>query len=404
MKEKYTYREIESKVEFKESSVDSFGRRDSLSQSFRVHENGFVGVHYQKGELADDEGFAKARENLSLKRPYPYPLESGARCRDKTERVMSDEELLTLAKSCLAHLCEKYPKFTFSGSFSQYRTEVHWVNENGLDYLNKDCTVGADFCFKHVDSKDINDGWFSYSDRDFKPEKLFKMAEQYLGNFENLVELPDEIIVQKQYYDYTSKLVESLNAEKLALGNSLLSGKIGQKVFADDFTLVHDLSDEECWHNVFWDGEGCVIPGDKRVFIENGVVLCGYSDKRTAEKYGVPHTANAGDNYADIPSIGWLNGRIKRSEKTVRELLDGRPAVIPVQYSGGGFNDKGDYVMPVHLALLSDGENILGKLPPFTLTGNMFDMFGKDFIGVGSDDPIFEDKQILVKMSAIKQD
>ena len=78
--------------------------------------------------------------------------------------------------------------------------------------------------------------------------------------------------------------------------------------------------------------------------------------------------------------------------------------MIPVQYSGGGFNDKGEYVMPVHLALLSDGEKVIGKLPPFTLSGNMFDMFGKDFIGVGSDKPIFNDKQILVKMKATKRE
>ncbi|MBO5449373.1 MAG: hypothetical protein J5994_08590 [Ruminococcus sp.] len=404
MKEKYTYHSVQSEIKFEENTVKSFNKIDSLDQSFRVYENGFLGVHYQKGEMSDDEGFSRARENLSLKRPYPYQPESGVRSRNKCERVLTDKELMDLARTCLSHLSEKYPNFILSGGFYQYHNDEHWVNENGLDYQNIDCNVDANICFKHIDSKDISDGWFSLGDRDFKPEKLYKMAAHYLGSFEKEVELPEEIIVQKQYYDYTEKLIESLNAEKIALGTSLLSGKVGQKVFADSFTLLHDVSDEECWHNTFWDGEGCVIPDDKRVFIENGVVLSGYSDKRTAKKYGVPHTANAGGNYTDIPSIGWLNARIRRSEKTVKELLDGRLSIIPVQYSGGGFNDKGEYVMPVHLALLSDGENILGKLPPFTLSGNMFDMFGKDFIGVGSDNPIFNDKQILVRMNVIKQD
>ena len=55
--------------------------------------------------------------------------------------------------------------------------------------------------------------------------------------------------------------------------------------------------------------------------------------------------------------------------------------------------------MPVHHAFLCDGEKFLGSLPPFTFSSNMFDMFGKDFIGVGSDQPVFNDKQILIKVT-----
>ena len=38
------------------------------------------------------------------------------------------------------------------------------------------------------------------------------------------------------------------------------------------------------------------------------------------------------------------------------------------------------------------------RLPEFVLVSNMFDMFGKDFIGVGSDNPVFNDKSILARM------
>ncbi len=36
-------------------------------------------------------------------------------------------------------------------------------------------------------------------------------------------------------------------------------------------------------------------------------------------------------------------------------------------------------------------------IAPFTLVSNAFDMFGKDFIRVGADKPIFNDKQILFR-------
>lgn len=90
--------------------------------------------------------------------------------------------------------------------------------------------------------------------------------------------------------------------------------------------------------------------------------------------------------------------RIKRSLGTIRELLGGRLSIVPIRSSGSRFNEKGDLIMPVQMAYLCDGEKLLGRLPEFTLVSNMIDMFGKDFIGVGSDQPVFNDKSILIKM------
>ena len=116
------------------------------------------------------------------------------------------------------------------------RARETWLIKNGVLTGRLHDAHSAAVLFKHVDSKDISDGWFGFGDRDFKLEKLYKMAENYLGSFENEVELPEEIIVQKQYYDLYGKLIESLNAEKIALETSLLSGKVGEKVFSEDFT------------------------------------------------------------------------------------------------------------------------------------------------------------------------
>ena len=271
-------------------------------------------------------------------------------------------------------------------------------NDRGLDYSNRDCTAYFGFSFKHRDSRELSDGRFSIGQRDFDPQKFYAMADNYLGSFEIKRELPDEIIVQMPYYDLLDLLAGSLNAENMCLGTSLLSGRIGEKVFADDFSLAHDVSDEECWNTPFFDGEGVTQEGDRLPYIENGVVLRGYADKRTAAKYGVEHTGSAYRTHSDIPGNGNVNLRIQRSSKTIRELLGGRLSVVPVRYSGGGFNEKGDWVMPVQLAYLCDGESFLGRLPEFVLVSNMFDMFGKDFIGVGSDNPVFNDKSILARM------
>ena len=51
---------------------------------------------------------------------------------------------------------------------------------------------------------------------------------------------------------------------------------------------------------------------------------------------------------------------------------------------------------------LTDGGKILGRLPPFTMRSNLFDMFGKDFIGASKHTDIWNKEMLLVKMEAGK--
>ncbi len=398
MKEKFSIQQMYSEVSIEENKIVAFNKKTGNDQSFRFYKDGFVGVHYQLGEMSDEEGFAKAEENLALQRPYPFELETGVRKRDLSERIFTDKELFEIAEDNLAWLTKNYPNFTFSGNVAQVTETNRQWNEAGLEYENTDSHLEFNIGYKHKDGKDIRDGGFYPGMRVYEQDTFRDMANNYLANYEKQVELPEEGIVQVQYYGLLGKLVSSLDAEQLALGTSLLCGKMGQQVFSEEFTLIDDVSDEVSWHNPFFDGEGCVREGDRRVFIDHGVPLLGYADKRTAQKYGVPHTGNAWRNYTDIPQNGNVNMQIARSTKTTKELLNGRLTIVPVNYSGGGFNEKGDYVMPVHKAFLCDGEKILGSLPPFTMSSNMFDMFGKDFIGVAADKPVFNDKAILVRM------
>jgi len=401
-KEKITSHFSYSEVQIQETKFKSFNKDTRSEYSFRVYDGEYAGIQLIQGNVDEAEGFKQAEKNLALKRPYKFALETGSRHRDKSEAQYSDKELMDIAREIIDYLRTHHPDFSFGGKISTLRSTDAMENDCGLDVSNTDARLGAFFTFRHKDSKDIADGWLSYNKRQYDFEKFKAMADNFLTNFTNRVELPEELIIQNQYYGYTGKLYEFLDAENLSLSTSLLSGKIGEKVFADSFTLTHDVTDKESWFTTFFDGEGVMLPDDKYTYIKNGVLLSGYADKRIADKYGVPHTGSARMNMADIPNNGFLNFRIERSDKTVKELLDGRLTVVPVMAEGGGFNEKGEYITPVQTSLLCDGEHILGRLPEFTLKGNIFDMFGKDFIGVGSDDPVFDDKQILMRMQYSK--
>ena len=398
--EKHSAHEITSCITYEENKPKSFDRSNTVESSYRVYEDGKAGIFYHAGQMDDEEGFRLATADKERLRPYPFTPEAGGkRDRSKVESTFTDREVMETAEACMKYLTEHYPQFTFAGSVDSRWLRQTMSNDLGTDYSNTDFAVGVGFRFKHKDSLEMIDGGFGFNLRKMDDGTVFRnMADLYLGSYETLAELPDEIIIDEQYYDLTGMLAAELNAENLALGSSRLAGKVGEKIFSDDFTLEHDMTDKEAWFTRFWDGEGCVIPEEKLVLVENGVIKTGYSDKRVAEKYNVPHTRTAYHNYSDLPGPGGLNLRIKRSEKTVKELLNGRLAVIPLQFTGSDMDAKGDMTVVISKALLWDGDKVLGRLPEFRAKTNFFDIFGKDYIGVGSDDPIYHDKQILYRI------
>ena len=392
----------ESSLEFKESKLTSFSKESSLETSFRVYQDGKVGIYYHIGPMEDEEGYAKAAANLVRERPYPFTLETGQRARDKREKVLTDAELRSVAESCMKYLTDNYPNFRFEMKIKGTEQDRRTTNDLGMDYRHQDYAVDVDIVFKHVDSKNINDGYFQFSLRTFD-EKIFRgMADLYLSNYEKEVEIPEELILDVQYYGIVGRVGSYLNGEELARGTSLLTGKIGEQVFSEDFTLEHDATDDESWFNTFWDGDGHVFENDKFLLVEKGVPKTGYADKKTAKQYGIPYTGPAYHSFTDIPGPGGLNLRIKRSDKTIKELLNGRYAILPLDWTSSGFNEKGDYTMVISKSLLYDGDGVVGRLPEFKVSTNIFDMFGKDFIGVGSDNPItYNDKQRLYRVNRV---
>ena len=400
-KEKYISINTYSTVKLEENKIISFNKYDKLTQSFRVYKDGFVGVHYQQGKMSDKEGYALAEKNLELKRPYPFKLEDGKRSRDKKRKVLSDVELMAKAKIVLDYLTKNYPNFTFGGMlYAQTATQAQ-KNSVGMDYSTTDGHNGIEISFKHKKSKDIYNGYFSINMRTWSTKTFKDIADNYLANYETKAKFPKECIIMMAPWEFNSKLVQSLDAESLALGTSLLSGKVGQKVFSDKFTLLHNVSDAKMWMNTFWDADGIVHKGDKLTYIKNGKILRGYADKRIAQKYNVECTGSASHDWTDIPHNGWMSGSIATTGKSPKEILQAagkQYAILPVLYSGGGFKEDGTYAMPVQASYLTDGEKILGMLPPFTMRSNMFDMFGKDFIGVSKFTKIWNKDMMLVKM------
>jgi PmbA protein len=117
-----------------------------------------------------------------------------------------------------------------------------------------------------------------------------------------------------------------LCADQVQRGKSLLSGKLGKKLFSDLVTLVDDPRMKGGMASSLYDDEG--VPTSRRVSIEKGVVKEFFYDSYTAAREGRASNGCAGrGSYKGLPSPGSSNfylepGKLSR-EKLLADTPDG---------------------------------------------------------------------------------
>jgi PmbA protein len=320
---------------------------------------------------------------------YPYEL-TGNRIRHENHipQESAEDAFRETTEAVLYHLRTHYPRFSFSNQCSISESEISLSNEAGLDLSWKNRTQSIVLLFQEMGSGSIMDGYIAYEADNPETNAALAFMTPYLDAYEHRVELPKKSSLPVIFISDDGltmrKIGRELSGLQLATGGSLLSGKSGQKLFADSFTLSQSRHGSDNIHP-FFDFEGAVMDGDRMPLIENGVFLKGYTDKKTAALYNLPYTGSASGAYDYVPIIGQPLLRITPSGQTIRELLGGEPGVLVHISSGGDYTPDGKLGAPVQLAYLYDGERILGRLPELNIASNMFDMFGSAFRGVSKD-------------------
>lgn len=401
-RESYQYKIQEVSFNVTAGHVDSIRRKNITKTGCRVYDNGCIGVAGVLGG-ATEETWKAAEEALQDKVPYPFePTCGGVKIRDLSGPTMTEQAFLNEIDDCLATLRKEHPDFVFSNKIQFFSTEEQLQNDTGLSYVNKDSTFLIELLIKHVDSVNVFDGFLSRIERTFDKEGFLQEARNILESFRNPVDMPvldaeGKLPVVISASHLLGKFASDLNGEQLGGGSSLLAGHLGEKMFSDRFSLVQDVS-EEHYHMPFFDMEGFDREENPVTFIEKGVVKQGYTHKKSAAQYDMPLTGAADCGYDGVPTLSVPPLSVVPDHRTLEELLQGQLGIWIMVASGGDYTNEGNYAAPVQLAMLTDGRRLLGRVPECAIAGNLFELFGKDYIGVSNDKPFFGENMLLVKM------
>lgn len=368
------------------NEIQAIFTKNSTRTGCRVYKKGNIGIAGCVGEANTDKLFDKAEHFLDYQIDYPVEPTTNIESHVKIDKcTISDNELYSESEKILKELAGLHPDFIVNNNISSKQYEISIKNELGMDLSYFDRYINIFFGIKQKGSLDKIDTYFIYRSRGIESEKIIKASSEVISAYSKLLPFPKEplpLIVDS--YLVTKIFNTELRADVLGTGTSLFQNQIGKEIFSKNFSLKLNNNYLDTYREIF-DMEGTITPEKLSFIIKDGVIIRPFSDKRTSKKYGYENTGCASGCYNSVPTLRDADLKVQPGKKTLKELLSGQMGILIYLAGGGDFTPDGNYATPVQLAYLTDGEKLLGRLPNFTIKSSIYDIFGKDFIGMSKE-------------------
>ena len=383
--------------------IDSFREVEKTTGTVRVYENGCIGVAGCLGEPDEDELTEQAKEALSFGIPYPCRLDGAEeRIELHDDEIIPVSELIPTMRAFLERLGEQCPKMAFSNKINLIYKKTEYHNSMGRHLLSSGRHLSIELLAQNRGSGNLFDTFFLWAGEHFDPDKVLAyFREQYDAFYVPADIEPGRWPVVTEPGNLFGTFLQHFVSDLYIAGASLVSGKLGEKVFHEKLTFCDDMDPGTSFETCFFDAEGCTAKNDKPVLVENGVLTGLLTTKKTSEEYGLPVFGSADAPYDGVPGIGFHSFWLEETARTLKELVPGK-AVYVIIASGGDMTPDGHFAAPVQMAYLMENGRIVGRLPEISVSGSFFDLLGKDYLGTVHDCP-FKKSQLTAVMMDVKK-
>ncbi len=383
--------------------IDSFRELEKTTGTVRVYENGCVGVAGCLGEPDEEALTDQAKDALSFGIPYPCHLDGAAeRIELHDDEVIPVPELIPTMRSFLERLGAQCPKMAFSNKINLEYRKTEYRNTRGRRLLSSGGHLSIELVAQNRGSGNLFDTAFVWAGKRFDPEAVLAYFREQYDAFYKPADLePGRYPVLTAPESLFGTFMQQFIGDLYTAGASLLSGKLGEKVFHEKLTLCDDLNPASSFTTSFFDAEGCVAKDCRPALIENGVLTGLLTTKKISDQYGLPNLGNADAPYDGVPQMGFHSFYLEQTTDTLKELVPGK-AVFVIIASGGDMTPDGHFATPVQMAYLTERGRLVGRLPETVISGSFFDMLGRDYLGTVHNCP-FEKNQLTAVMMDVKK-
>jgi TldD protein len=170
-------------------------------------------------------------------------------------------------------------------------------------------------------------------------------------------------------------LGHAVEADQIVTHESILDGKLGEKIAAELVTVVDDSTVTGGFGSFPVDDEG--VLGSRKVLIENGVLKNYICNRETAHKLNLkPNGGARAESYQVRPLVRMSNTMIEAGDHTFEELIEGISYGIYAKGTRGGQVDtaKGTFQFNAQEAFLIENGKITTPLRDVSLAGNTLEI------------------------------
>lgn len=394
--EKIVKKVTEYSVNLAGSQVDALRVKEDLQTTVRVYDGKSIGVAGAIGNADEGALVKEAQEKLSVGIPYPCMLAEGQeRTVDEGKEIIAKSDYVKTAKKLVKRLSECYPDFIFSGKINMMDEETDYANSKKTHLNYKGSLLIVSLSIKSKSSANVFDLFYESVGDTYNEDVVVENTGRLLNVYGNELEIPENVPVIIGT-DIVFNAFAEMIAEPYMSGASLFNGKLGQKIFDERVNVCLDRSPSQGKGIPFFDMEGVTHENDKFYFVKDGVFSGLVTYKRSASNFNLPLSGGAQAAFDGVPSVGFRGLTLCDTAKSLKELVKGKAIYVWVT-AGGDMTPDGNIGAPIMLAYLYEDGKLVGRLPEFGITGNVFDVLGKDFIGVAKND-VFEnpDSSVLV--------
>lgn len=392
VKELLKQTEKELKLEITAGAISSFRSKELTRSGARILNAGKITSASFVGEMEESRLFERCAEQEDAAVPFDYNIPGNSKY--SKSLVEADgrgiENLHELTDSALNRLKKANSRFIYSGKAACTRIHESLKNSNGVDHSIEYEGTEWVTLYKHKKSANIIDGWFgcrTIGKADFT--QSIDRNLPFLDAFENQATISTgmkNIVVFDPEDWLLTKLSESLRIDKYRDNSALFSGRMGEKLFSDKFSLYDVNYAPEYAVTAPFDGEGTLREEHYLPLIEKGVITNLICDLRYGKKYGASSTGNGHRAFDSGVKLNFNPLAVGRGEKSFDSLIsEFEECIFVALATGGDFTDTGDFSSPVALSFLFRNGKIVGRLPQITLKSSIQKMFGPQLLAVSGD-------------------
>lgn len=362
--------------------IDSFRKTEESFGTVRVYKDGKIGVAGAIGRADEAALTEKAEKALSIGIPYESELDGPVTEEHHgVSELPEEKDMIPVFGKLLSDIGEACPNFCISNKIIISSNRAEYRNSNGRHLISSDRSLEVGLLFQNRGSGNLMDAYYEYGGRTYDPEKIVSQCSMIYKAFCNPVPLPKEKIpVVISAGAFFSSLLRNFSGESYASGSSLVSGKLGERLFSEKLTLKDDRNGETNPGACFFDDEGQIADDFRAPLIENGRLVGVTVSKNTAARFNVPVSRTSVSSYDGVPAAGLSGLYVAPTAKELCDIVPGR-AIYVSMASGGDTTPDGHFATPVQLAYLLEGGRPVGKLPELNISGDFFSMLGNDFLG-----------------------